>query len=354
MYTAVGSTPDRSTDPLPMRSQSSIDGKPPVAGTLAGRPATTGAQRGAILHAGFGSWSDDEVQMKRLTDDMPSSAALRRTSGYVSDETSDFDKGVYVTERRQPRDNGSLLLKSPEDFKEPKGAWEGGHLPAARADGGAPFMLTEDKLLGLLRRASEEAYSSVVGRRYRDADEEESVKHRSSLRRSRIDGALSPSTKGQETQRPSRSSVSRTPSPEVWHDARPPRVRWRSPSVSGRSDDEYFDASLSLSQSTSRDSRAADDLSAQEDVGGKRLFNARSSEQGCRRRSTSEEDNSENQNSKKKTGRPPTVGRGGLTRSSKWMKPDKFDGKGSVETFLAQLTFVLTTTDGVTWIVPHT
>ena len=34
--------------------------------------------------------------------------------------------------------------------------------------------------------------------------------------------------------------------------------------------------------------------------------------------------------------RPPSPGRSSLSRSVKWMKPDRFDGKGSVETFLAQ------------------
>ena len=40
MYTGAGSTPDMSTDALPMRSQPSIDGEPPLAGTLASRPTT--------------------------------------------------------------------------------------------------------------------------------------------------------------------------------------------------------------------------------------------------------------------------------------------------------------------------
>jgi len=99
-----------------MRIQPSIDGEPPVAETLAGRPATTGAQRGAALHAGLGAWSDDDVRLKRSTDDAPFWTAHRRTSGYVSDELSEWDKRKYVTERRHRGHNNELLLQSPGDF----------------------------------------------------------------------------------------------------------------------------------------------------------------------------------------------------------------------------------------------
>jgi len=39
MYTVAESTPDRGTDPLPVRTPIDDDGEPPVAGTLTGRPA---------------------------------------------------------------------------------------------------------------------------------------------------------------------------------------------------------------------------------------------------------------------------------------------------------------------------
>ena len=45
--------------------------------------------------------------------------------------------------------------------------------------------------------ASEEAYTSAVGKWSGDADDKEPVKRRSSLRRSRIDRLNPPSTKGQ-------------------------------------------------------------------------------------------------------------------------------------------------------------
>jgi len=57
MYTMEESTPDRGTDPLSVRTPTDDDGEPPVAGTLTGRPATTGAQRGATSHVGLNSLS---------------------------------------------------------------------------------------------------------------------------------------------------------------------------------------------------------------------------------------------------------------------------------------------------------
>jgi len=68
MHAAAEGTLERGTDPPPMRIQPSINGEPPVAGTHAGHPATTGAQRVAALHAGLGVRSDDEVRMKCSTD----------------------------------------------------------------------------------------------------------------------------------------------------------------------------------------------------------------------------------------------------------------------------------------------
>jgi len=164
MHTAVESTSDRGTDPPPMRIQPpSIDGQAPVAGTLAGRPAATiGAQRGALLHAGLGSWSDDEVRLKRSIDGVPSWTAHRRTSGYVSNELSEWDKMKYVTERRQRSDIDGLLLKSPGDFCMYQDITEEPHLSAMRSDRGTPIVLTEEQLSSLFRRASEVAYTSTI------------------------------------------------------------------------------------------------------------------------------------------------------------------------------------------------
>ena len=93
----------------------------------------------------------------------------------------------------------------------------------------------------------EEAYGSAVGKPLVDADDEELVKLRSSLRRSRIDGVNLPSTRDQGTRRPDESSMSRAQLPETQHDMRPARVPWRSPSVSGRSNDENFGAPVAVS-----------------------------------------------------------------------------------------------------------
>ena len=49
--------------------------------------------------------------------------------------------------------------------------------------------------MGLLRRANEEAYVSAVGKPQVDADDEELMKPRSSLRRSRNDGVNLPNAR---------------------------------------------------------------------------------------------------------------------------------------------------------------
>jgi len=92
-----------------------------------------------------------------------------------------------VTERRQHSDKDGLLLKSPGDFCAYREARDDSHLPAA--DGEASFVLTEERLLSLLRRASEEAYRSAAGKSLVDVDDDELVKHRSSLKRSLTDWA---------------------------------------------------------------------------------------------------------------------------------------------------------------------
>jgi len=58
----------------------------PVGGVSAGRPATTGAQRGAALRFALGDWSDDEVWLKATTRYGGRAPGRRRTSGYISDE----------------------------------------------------------------------------------------------------------------------------------------------------------------------------------------------------------------------------------------------------------------------------
>ena len=65
-------------------------------------------------------------------------------------------------------------------------------------------------------------------------------------------------------------------------------------------------------------------------------LNGQPSEQECLRRSTSGDGNGGDKTSKKEPERSVSRERSGLSRSLKWMKPDKFDGRGSVETFLAQ------------------
>jgi len=171
------------------------------------------------------------------------------------------------------------------------------------------------------------AYTSAVGKWSGDADDEEPVKRRSSFRRSRIDGDNPPSTIGQGRQQPNQSSVTRTQSSDVRHEERPVRVQWRSPSVSGRSDDEYFDVPQSPSRSRSRprSPRTTDDISAisasEENVGGK--INRRRSEQECQRPSTGGDDNGGDKMPKNEPERSAFRERSGLSRSLKWMNPFK-------------------------------
>lgn len=87
-----------------------------------------------------------------------------------------------MTERRHHSDKDGLLLKSPRDFCAYREAHDDSGLQAACSDGGASFVLTEERLLGLFRRASEEAYRSAAMKSLVDADDEELVKHRTSLR----------------------------------------------------------------------------------------------------------------------------------------------------------------------------
>jgi len=77
-------------------------------------------------------------------------------------------------------------------------------------------------------------------------------------------------------------------------------------------------------------------LTSQQNVGRKPVINGRRSEQQFRRRSTGGDGNGGDKMPEKESERPASRERSGLTSSLKWMKPDKFDGSGSVETFLAQ------------------
>jgi len=146
--------------------------------------------------------------------------------------------------------------------------------------------------MNLLRRAREEAYTSAVDKERSEADNERQGGSRGSQRRSRVDGASSSSTEVRAAQQTGRSSPSRTSSSDVWHDARPVRVRWRSPSASGRSDDEYFDAPQSPSRSRSRSSRSIGELSVSsvnEGTVTKKLSVGERSDPGCQRQPYSQD-----------------------------------------------------------------
>ena len=75
---------------------------------------------------------------------------------------------------------------------------------------------------------------------------------------------------------------------------------------------------------------------SEENVEGKPVVNGRRSEEECGRRSTGGDGSGGDKMSKKDPERPPSCERSDLSRCLKWMKPDKFDGRGSVQTFLAQ------------------
>ena len=268
------------------------------------------------MEAGFGAWSDDGVQLKLSIDDTTTLATQRKPSGYVSEDSPDWHES-YVTERRQRGDNSGLLLKSPGDFCTYVETREDSQLPTTGRDGEASFVLSEKQLIDLLRRAREEAYSSAVDKERSEADNERQGGSRGSQGRSRVDGANRPSTEVRAAQQTGRSSPSRTSSFDVWHDARPVRVRWRSPSASRRSDDEYFDAPQSPSRSKSRNSRGIGESlasSVNEGTVTKKLSVGERSDPGCQRQPCSQgyddRDNSgECGESKKKPERPVSPGR---------------------------------------------
>jgi len=126
------------------------------------------------------------------------------------------------------------------------------------------------------------------------------------------------------------------------------RVRWRSPSADG---DEFFDAWESLSRSRSRSATSRDRRSTSSKISDTTTSPAvhKPTSPPDRWRPANPSDGSGDDGDDKQPKRrddghrrspsPPPDRDGSTTTQQswrKWMKPDKFNGTGSVETFLAQ------------------
>ena len=116
-------------------------------------------------------------------------------------------------------------------------------------------------------------------------------------------------------------------------------VRWRSISPGTRSEDEFFDAAQSpwSSRSTSRVryTRDGGPKSSPTEDAGQRAVVANPEVGGARDKNAKPVDTG--QDGLRRSSPPPSTARPSVSIApSKWIKPDKFNGSGSVETFLAQ------------------
>jgi len=158
--------------------------------------------------------------------------------------------------------------------------------------------------------------------------------------------AVEPSSVNTEQVDCSTIHQSRRPSTESW-EQRQPRVRWRTNSTND-SDDEFYDARASFSRSrsrsrtstsgrsTSRDARASSPPNNNKDDGAK---NTPTRKPTGADGGSGGDDSGDKEKSRKGRQPPPSPQRSQSStdvKTRKWMKPDKFNGTGSVETFLAQ------------------
>ena len=354
---ASESTSDRGGDPRTLRTLVPSSQTPDA---VAGAPwsparkgreqndetATTGAhQRGAVLSAISGHWSDDEVQVRSTADYADMGHLQRRTSGYFSDDEVVQPRREQEGQRTPAADSWGIqdvnvtrrrdVLKSPADF-ETTGVQR--HLASSSDD--RELTLTQGQLEDVLRRACAEALRTSAASTVYDYTDSE-------RRTTAVNGA---STVGVTTTPASSQpgGVLRRPGSSRRSTA---TVRWRS-SSGNRSEDEFFDALQSQSSSrrpsTERQSRPRERGSTSTDDtvrGGQR----RAEVQSVSRVSTGPGDPSDDSDPDGGGERDKPSGRSGRrqssspagrsstsSKSSKWMKPDKFNGSGSVETFLAQ------------------
>ena len=363
---ASESTPDwrpdlpltRSAHPTATISES------PVAGVSAGRPATTGAQRGAALRFASGGWSDDEVWLKATTRYGGRAPGRRRTSGYISDEgkslgdinVADGSGWPYTSDVRYLEAGGLL---TPADYMLPADLHRTPCQPLvtmapsvsiASQPAETSFVVTERQLADVVRRISAEFNQPQVV-----------VQPSADVRAPRpptVDTSHPPRAAESTPVREGRSMERKSSKRESASGSRQHHVRWCSPSLSEVSDDEFYDAqqSPSRARSSRSSSRTARSVSRDRPSGSstgvpsehKASTQPSQLDKVTARGSTGAGgdpgDDSDGKKSKpegEKSDRrrqTPSPGRVGasLSRSSRWMKPDKFGGTGSVETFLAQ------------------
>ena len=272
---------------------------------------------------------DDEVWLKQRAD-------IRRTSGYFSTEDMEqdtvderrclIDQAEMSDESAQQRVVQDFSLKSPADFTAPSTVRGEQHGKALNGD--PTFTVTQNQLMEIVRRAcSEVTTTSFSGSPLRpkqlsycspDVEVEADKQQPTSCQ-------LESAVRGRSTA--VRNSTESPPTRT--------HVRWRSPSADN---DEFFDARQSLSRSRSRSRTPAS-----------RDRRSTSSSPPADRRPPNPNDDSgddkDGENPGRRDGRrsqppSPPPNRSGSTTSPqswmKWMKPDKFNGAGSVETFLEQ------------------
>ena len=299
-------------------------------------PATTGAQlRGSketLDHNGrlSGAWSDDEVWLR---------GAVRRTSGYASADLTSYggDKeSFHSTERAEQPQHYDRGLRAPSDFTTQAATYDSQQAMVPDVD--ATFTVNQQQLLEIVRRTCGELTATStngIGVQPKQLN---------------YDSPQSASINYQEpgTHR-SRASTVRQPVETYSAGATPYRVRWRSPSADN---DQFFDALQSPTRSRSRSSVSRDSrrpTPSQPSDSDREHGTSEGTSSTARRQPVPPGDDSDGNKdaigpTRRDGGRrpspspPPDRGPSATTAPmwSKWMKPDKFNGTGSVDTFLAQ------------------
>ena len=287
--------------------------------------------------------SDNEIWLRHPT-------AHRRTSGYISAEDTvpkeveyhpSTDRGQPDRESAQQRSTEDRALKSRGDFIVPSMVY--GQQPKPLS-GNPTFTMTQNQLMEIVRRACHEVTSTPSGG---------IPVHTKQLSYSSphidADVDLQPAANDQVESNESRVR-GRPTTPR--HSMEPPpartRVRWRSPFADG---DEFFDARESLSRSRSRSTMSCDRRSTSSKTSDTMTSSAvymQTTPPGRWRPPNPSDDSGDNKDNEQPKRRgdgrqrspsPPPDRYGSATTPQsyrKWIKPDKFNGTGSVETFLAQ------------------
>lgn len=316
--------------------------------------ATTGARTWGNLKS---VRSDDEMWQRQST-------VQRRSTGYGSMELelvqqASDDMGVScTTDRGEPDDfvttrrleSKGQALRSPADFLR-SSIVDDGHDDGNR-DQDTTIPLTQSQLMDIVRKACEEVTVATDGRgaRQKRPDFRNSVRSPADVAKLELDGVCSP---GESSERTGRSSAVRrsTETPHMGKDTT--QVRWRFPSADD--EEEFYDAPQSPSRSRSRSSASRTARSVSRDRRSTEPKDAKvdsTSPEGAKSSNSSlpgqpsddsdgdKDDKGPNRRDRGRRHSPsPPRSRGPISaagKTTKWMKPDKFSGTGSVDTFLAQ------------------